>query len=78
MQGMNHEPQAQVHADAGVRPTDGKRWMVVMCDTYDHGDYPLFCDTPEEIYGLHEDRAAQLAIPRVYNLPPKRQINGNP
>jgi hypothetical protein len=60
--------------DRGV--AEGKRYMVVMCDTFDHSDYPMYFETADgaraaiktpgsmtrfmEAYDLHADKAAQL------------------
>jgi len=69
--------------DAGVKR--GARHMLVICDSFDHEDYPAYTDTDAdcrakyeapgsmqhvmEVYDLTADKAVQLAMPRVFNLP---------
>ena len=64
----------------------GSRYMVVVCDTFDHDDYPVFCATADEarrkaakpgqmqrvmeVYDLAESWASQ-SRGRVWNLPAK-------
>lgn len=31
----------------------GKRWVVIMCDTFDHSDYPVYCDYNEALAYKH-------------------------
>lgn len=69
--------------DAGVQR--GAKHMLVICDTYDHEDYPVYTQTDEEcleryktpgsmqrvmeVYDLALDRDVQLDTTRVCNLP---------
>ena len=69
--------------DEGV--ADGMWYMLILCDTFDHEDYPVYYDTDAEclmrcecpgemqrvmeVYDLRKDRDAQLAVSRVFNLP---------
>lgn len=62
----------------------GKRYMMVLCDTYDHSDYPAFFDTAKatlekkaspgdmqrvmEIYDLEGDMCEQLKVRRMMAL----------
>lgn len=44
--------------------------MIVVCDTFDHEDYPVFAHTPEEClieYDKHDDKNMQ-RIMEVYDL----------
>ncbi len=69
--------------DAGVR--SGHRYMVVLCDTFDYYDYPVYCDEEKarktlaepgsmqrvmEVYDLKSDKEAQLAQDRCWALRP--------
>lgn len=63
----------------------GARHMLVICDTFDHDDYPVYTKTDEEclaryrapgemrrvmeVYAMHMDKAEQMAARRVLNLP---------
>lgn len=63
----------------------GARWMLVICDTYDHEDYPVYANTAEEcraryktpgemqrvmeVYDLLTDKAYQLIEHRAFHLP---------
>lgn len=31
--------------------TDGRKYMISVCDTFDYDDYPVYCDTLEEVRG---------------------------
>jgi len=69
--------------DRGV--FEGKSHMLVMCDTFDYEDYPVFTDTDEEclnkyknpgkmqgvmeVYDLKAEKNEQLNQRRVFNLP---------
>jgi len=60
--------------------------MIVVCDTFDHEDYPVYAATAEEcvatykapgemqrvmeVYDLAADKAAQLREARAMHLPP--------
>ena len=73
--------------DRGV--ADGARHMLVICDTFDHDDYPVFtktdfdcllkCKNPGEmqrvmeVYDLRADKAEQLNERRVFRLPATSQ-----
>jgi hypothetical protein len=65
--------------DCGVK--DGKRYMLVICDTFDHEDYPSYFDTEAdarkaadkpgemqrfmEAYDLHAGKASQMKARRA-------------
>lgn len=65
---------------------EGATHMVVVCDTYDHTDYPVFVKTAEdakkradapgemqrvmEVYALHLDWETQLAEHRAFHFDP--------
>jgi len=69
--------------DRGV--TGGFSYMLVICDTFDHDDYPVFVNTDDEclrryrdpgemqrvmeVYDLRKDKTEQLNAARVFNLP---------
>lgn len=62
----------------------GARYMLVICDTYDHDDYPVFCKDADhaksrmkspgqmqrimECYDLQADKAAQMKQHRAMAL----------
>jgi hypothetical protein len=48
----------------------GKTHMIVATDTWDHEDYPVFCDSPEEClrqYAAHNGRDNQRVM-EVYDI----------
>lgn len=63
----------------------GKSFMVVFVDTWDHEDYPAYYDDAEqaraavagadqwnrvmEVYDLTRDKVVQIASPRAWSLP---------
>lgn len=63
----------------------GKGYMVIMCDTFDWSDYPVYCDAEDyeascahhvgamgrimEVYDLRMDRESQLKQYRAYHPP---------
>lgn len=61
----------------------GARWLLVGCDSFDHGDYPIFVmpgedphkafptngDRVHEVYDLALDSASQLRERRAWHLP---------
>jgi len=67
----------------------GKQYMLVICDTFDHEDYPVYAATADEclakykapgemqrvmeVYSLTSDKAAQLREVRAMHLP---QVDG--
>lgn len=69
--------------DRGVE--QGARHMIVVCDTYDHDDYPVYTETDSaclervntpgemqrvmEVYDLRESKAAQLNERRAWRVP---------
>jgi len=69
--------------DSGVEQS--KRHMVIVCDTFDHEDYPVFTDTDQdcitmvkapgdmqrimEVYDLRLDKQTQLNAKRCWSLP---------
>lgn len=62
----------------------GASYMLVVCDTFDHEDYPVYCLTSTsakekernlgsmqrlmECYNLTKPMAPQMALPRVYDF----------
>jgi len=32
----------------------GARWMMVMCDTFSHEDYPIYVDNAEQFWQRHD------------------------
>jgi len=64
--------------DRGVQ--EGAKWMIVVCDTFDHEDYPVFCKTKEEYvvkYDHYNGKNMQ-RIMEVYDLskPFNKQAKG--
>lgn len=69
--------------DQGVEQKS--RFMIVMCDTFDHDDYPVFFNSalecsmrvkdpgamqrPMEVYDLSKDKQHQLDQHRAWSLP---------
>lgn len=69
--------------DRGV--SQGASYMLVICDSFDWNDYPVFAKTDDEclaknkdpgsmqrvmeVYDLRQDKAEQLAERRVFRLP---------
>ena len=69
--------------DAGVK--QGAMHMLVICDCFDHEDYPVYTKTADgcrakyknpgemqrvmEVYDLNADKAAQMAAVRAFSLP---------
>jgi len=79
---------AATHADITgwvTRPPEGTKFVVVVCDTFDHEDYPVHCETAEkcratvakpggmqrvmEVYDLSKDVPSQLREHRAWHLP---------
>jgi hypothetical protein len=54
--------------DAGVQ--QGARYMIVVCDSYDHEDYPVYASTDEEVWAKHAeyDGKNMQRIMEVYDL----------
>jgi hypothetical protein len=52
--------------DRGV--AEGATHMVVVCDTYDWEDYPVFVRSPEEAKRQFQDRSNMQKGMEVYNL----------
>ena len=69
--------------DRGVK--EGARHMLVLCDTFDHDDYPVFTHTDNdclvryrnpgnmqrvmEVYDLRTDKTSQMNEKRAFHLP---------
>ena len=63
---------------------DGDLYMLIICDTYDWSDYPVYCATKEdaerrianpgemqkvmEVYNLVNDKYIQLDQPRAWSI----------
>lgn len=52
--------------DRGV--SQNKTYMVIVCDTYDWEDYPIFYDTKEEAENRVKNPGEMQKIMEVYNL----------
>lgn len=58
--------------DRGVK--QGARWMLVICDTFDHGDYPSFFTRDEKpecidkIFNLRQGKESMQKLMEVYDL----------
>lgn len=68
----------------GVKDKQRPRYMIVLCDTFDHDDYPTYQKTEEqaralmkspgdmqrvmEVYDLQADMEKQLAMQRCFAL----------
>jgi hypothetical protein len=80
---MTSRAQIEQWFDRGIE--QGKRFMVVVCDTFDYEDYPVFTDTDQEctdkvkapgdmqrvmeVYDLRLDKNTQLNTDRCWSLP---------
>ena len=80
---------AATHDDISGWFDDGiqqdKSYMIVLCDTFDYSDYPIYADTANdcmfkfrnpgsmqrvmEVYDLKADKKAQMNALRAFNLP---------
>jgi hypothetical protein len=49
---------------------DGYEFMLIVCDTYDYGDFPVYTDkeTFDERYAMHSNPKHMSKIMEVYNL----------
>ena len=58
---------------------DGKAYMLVFCDTYDHSDYPVYADTKEEAEARSENLNSMERLMEVYDLNADKasQFQGN-
>ena len=68
--------------DQGIK--EGATDLVVVCDTFDYGDYPVYCKSPQdardrvkapgsmqkimEVYDLTGDTESQLQLRRCYQF----------
>ena len=79
---MTTKEDISVWFDRGLEQKS--KYMLVMCDTWDYSDYPVFCDAQEclgrynhpgeftrvmEVYALDQDKEEQLNRKRCFNLP---------
>jgi len=46
----------------------GMKQMVVMCDTFDHGDYPIYTQTAQEARDLVANPGSMQRAMEVYDL----------
>ena len=70
--------------DIGRERSTQPRYMLVICDTYDHDDYPSYFTTREsavdkianpgsmqrvmEVYDLNKNKEEQLDLPRAWSI----------
>lgn len=47
---------------------DGKAYMVVVCDTYDHSDYPCYFDNADATRKKKDDPGEMQRVMEVYDL----------
>lgn len=52
--------------DRGVE--QGYKYMLVICDTYDHEDYPSYARTAEDCVVKHKNPGAMQRVMEVYDL----------
>jgi hypothetical protein len=52
--------------DQGV--AQGASHMIVMCDTFDHEDYPVFVDSVQEAHARASSPGNMQRVMEVYNL----------
>lgn len=57
--------------DRGLK--DGKTHMVVVCDTFDWEDYPVFCDSEEEARAKVKSPGEMQKVMEVYHLPSDKE-----
>lgn len=50
--------------------SDGKTHMIIVCDTYDHEDYPVYCSSIEDAHKQYDDHNGvnMQTVMEVYNL----------
>ena len=48
--------------------TDGARWMIVLCDTYDWSDYPVFYNTEQAAVRRMRDPGNMQKVMECYDL----------
>jgi dipeptidase len=55
----------------------GNSHMVIVCDTFDHDDYPVYCDNADEARKKVADPGSMQRVMEVYHLrdPLDEQIN---
>jgi hypothetical protein len=46
----------------------GAKHMLVMCDTYDHDDYPVFTHSDSECIAKYQNPGAMQRVMEVYDL----------
>ena len=44
------------------------QYMLVVCDTFDYADYPVYCDTPKQCMIKYKNPGNMQRIMEVYNL----------
>ena len=61
--------------DRGV--AQGARHMLVICDSFDHEDYPVFTETDEECFARYKSPGEMQRVMEVYDLtaPKAEQMN---
>ena len=57
--------------EAGVQ--QGARHMLVICDTYDHEDYPVYTKTDAECLARHDNPGEMQRVMEVYDLRMSRE-----
>ena len=53
---------------------DGKKWMIIIADTFSYENYPFYCDTREQVDEkcVDVENADMTRIMEVYNLTASR------
>ena len=68
---MTTQNKISVWFDEGV--SDGKKYMVVKCDTFDWTDYPEYYDSMNIVRGVVQHPGSMQKVMEVYDLEqPKR------
>jgi len=59
---------------------NGATHMIVVCDTFDHDDYPVYVSPQEDVHVIEKEKsgASMQKVMEVYNLklPMDKQIDG--
>lgn len=63
---MTTRDEIQRYFEAGA--SQGRSHLLMVCDTYDHDDYPVYTDTEEQARRYVESPGPLQRVMEVYNL----------
>ena len=58
--------------DRGV--AQGSKYMLVICDTYDWSDYPVYVETGKDCWSRYENPGNMAKVMEVYDLQRNKEI----